>query len=354
MAQKKYIAPSCEFSIKENHIETDKSVHKKCTGTSLAGILGCSPFTSPFQIACALLGVCSEDLDGKFAVEFGKAHESTIISYLNETYTDEGLFIPAEDVFEKREGDHDSWESDFQDDIFAGHVDGVVTSTNGEDYILEIKTSAKIDDWTEGVPLYYWLQVALYNHFITQKDHAYVGLGIRSQDDTIEDWTANDDTVRLFKMSIDQEDFDKKLDVVREWYETYIMNGITPDYDPTNHGDLMMWNYLNSITKSDDSVQVSVDRLLELKEIIDKNKEAMQAAEDEFNMLKESLKSYMSVNDCETIVGSNNRFRIVLSKSVRKSVDAKLMKDAGIDPEPFMVSKVTETFSIKPVKDNKE
>ena len=351
MATKKYKAPACEFFIRGNHIETDGSVRHKCSGTSLAGILNCSPFTTPFQIACSLLGVCSEDLDGKFAVEFGKAHESTIIDYLNEAYPDEGIFIPAEDVFEKREGDHDSWESDFEDDVFAGHVDGIVTNGAGEDFILEIKTSSKIDDWTEGVPLYYWLQVALYNHFITKREYAYVGLGMRSQTDSIEDWKATDDNVRLFKMKIDPDDFNEKLEKVRAWYEKYIMNGITPDFDPTNHGDLMMWNYLKSISKEDNEVQASVDRLLELKEIIDSKKLDMEAIETEYEALKESLRSYMSVNGCDDIRGSNNKFKVCMSRHVRKSIDDKLLREDGIDPAKYTVSKIVETFSIKPIKD---
>lgn len=119
MARVSYNSPKCTFTVDGAHIVSDGSVRNKVTGTSMAGILGCSPFSSPFQIACALLGVCRENLDGKPAIETGKVLEPVIIDYLGRTYPDKGFFLPAEDVYEKRAGDHDSWESDFKDDVLS-------------------------------------------------------------------------------------------------------------------------------------------------------------------------------------------------------------------------------------------
>ena len=64
MMARKYLAPTCSYEISDGTIRTDGSVHNKVTGTSMAGILGLSPWSSPFQVACALLGLGREDISG--------------------------------------------------------------------------------------------------------------------------------------------------------------------------------------------------------------------------------------------------------------------------------------------------
>lgn len=352
---KKYIAPKCGFRVVGNHIETDGSVKNKISGTSLAGILGKSPYTTPFRVACALLGICSEDLDGKFAVEFGKAHESSVINYLNDRFSEMGVFIPAEDVYEKREGDHDAWVSDFEDDVFAGHVDGVfMDRETGEDRILEVKTSGNLESWSEGVPEYYKMQVSLYNHFICKRDRAYVALGMRSQDDTIEGWKATDDTVRLFDLEINDEEFSKDVECARQWYSDFIEKGITPEVNPNDKGDVEMWEYINAITADGDKIRTSVDRLIVLKDMINERKLEMQGLEDEFEKLKSEVKTHMTTHSIKSFGDSSGKWQACITESVRKSVDANLLLKAGIDPEPYYVSKITETFSLKPIKEKKK
>ena len=139
MTARIYDAPKCEYTIEDGCIRTDGSIKGKVSGTMMAGILGCSPWSTPFQVACALLGVGVEDISGKPAVRTGQILESRIIDYVGKTYPEYGLFMPADKIYEKREGDHASWVSDFDDDIFSGHVDGIVMREDGSNCILEIK-----------------------------------------------------------------------------------------------------------------------------------------------------------------------------------------------------------------------
>ena len=240
MAGRKYKEPKCSFSLEDCCVKTDNSVHNKVTGTAMAGILGMSPFNTPFQQACALLGVCREDLDGKPAIEIGKALEEKIIEYVGERYPEYGMFVPCKDLpeIEKRKGDHDTWGSDFDDETFGGHVDGMVYDQDLNEYILEIKTTSNYKSWENGVPDYYKLQVELYNHFMTKKDKAYVAVALVNgvTKATVSDWEPNDDNVFLFQMPIDDAKFEETLAKVKDWYETYILKGITPPYDPQNKG----------------------------------------------------------------------------------------------------------------------
>ena len=346
---KTYFPPECGFTIEGNHIVTDGSVRHKVSGTSMAGILGVSPFNTPFQMACALLGLAKEDISNSPAVKVGVALEDTIIRYAGRTYPEHGTFCSAEEVYEKRIGDHDSWVSDFEDDVFAGHVDGIVFKDDGSDYILEIKTSRNLDSWKEGVPEYYRLQVSLYDHFITKKGKAYVVLGMVDENTyrDVNNWIPNANTVALFEMSV-SEDFDEKLKQVRGWYDTYIMQGITPDYDPTNKGDVEMFEHLCALTRDIETVKGDVARYGDLVNQISQYESSIQNLYDERERLKASLRAYLECHSLSSLGdGGEYEGTVVLGVQNRKEWDEEAMKKDGIDPNKYKVIKQVKTFSYK-------
>lgn len=343
-----YHAPKCGYEVVDGHIETDGTVTNKVSGTSMAGILGCSPWNTPFQIACALLGVCRPDISDKPAVRVGQDLEPVIIDYLANTYQDKGMFLPAEDIFVKREGDHDAWVSDYEDDTFAGHVDGAVLRDDGE-YILEIKTSINMDSWTDGVPEYYYWQVALYNEFLTQKDMAFVGLGMVNsnthRDST--SWVPNERTVALFEMPIDREAVRAKMDEVREWYKEYILNHRTPDYNPDNPGDVEMYNHLCNLKKDISEIQDELDEIGELSRSITAVEVSIADMCAKMEEHRAKLKTYMECNNLSSIESTTGNVSAVLSSQKRASIDKGLLKADGIDPEKYTVIKTINTFKLK-------
>lgn len=344
----KYYAPRCQYEIVDGHIETDGSVVNKVSGTSMAGIIGCSPWNTPFQIACALLGVCRPDISDKPSVRVGQDLEPVIIDYLDKTYKDKGMFIPAEEIFAKREGDHDHWASDYEDDTFSGHVDGAVICEDGE-YILEIKTSINMDSWSEGVPEYYYWQVALYNEFLTQKDMAFVGLGMVNSN-THKDstsWVPNERTVALFEMPIDREAVREKMDEVREWYKEYILNHRTPDYNPDNPGDVEMYNHLCNIKRDIGEVQNDLDEVGALLANIQATEDSIADLCSKMEEYKAKLKAYMEGNNLAVIESTDGATIATLSSQNRASIDKKLLQADGIDPNKYTVIKTTNVFKLK-------
>ena len=355
MAAKKYKEPKCSFSLADCCVKTDGKIHNKVTGTAMAGILGLSPFNTPFQQACALLGVCREDLDGTPAIEIGKALEEKIIEYIGERYPEYGMFVPCKDLpdIEKRKGDHETWGSDFDDLIFGGHIDGMVYDQDLNDYILEIKTTSNYKSWSDGVPEYYKLQVMLYNHFMTKRDKAYVAVALVNgvTKATVSEWTPTDDNVFLFQLPINDEEFEKTLTEVKHWYEDYILQGVTPPYDPQNKGDVEMWQHLATIVAPADDIQDAVDRLEEVNELICASEEKMKPLTAERDELRKKIKDYMVNNKKDNIATTSGKFAAVISESCKRSIDPDLLEDDGIDPEKYTVMKVTKTLSFKPVKE---
>lgn len=349
MMKKEYLPPSNPYVVEGGRIRiTGGDIHK-VSGTSMAGILGISPWSSPFQVACNLLGLAREDISEKPAVKVGIALEGQIIKYADRTYTDVGSFFPAEEIYAKRAGDHDAWVSDFEDDTFAGHVDGIVMSPEGEDYILEIKTSANMDSWIEGVPQYYYLQVALYNHFITKKDRAYVVLGIVNEN-TYKDyhsWLPHENSVALFPLDIDQEGFAGTLEEVKGWYDKYIRNGVTPEYDPANPGDVEMYNHLVALSADIGEIQDKLDRYYDVVAEIDnleaENKDKYDAREE----LKASIKEYMTAHDLTALEGTARSCKATLSTTTKTKLDELAMEKDGIDLEKYRKTTVSKTMRLK-------
>ena len=344
--------PKCEYVIENGRVRSLGDIRNRVTGTMMAGILGISPWSTPFQVACNLLGLCSEDIGDKPAVKMGQALEGRIIDYLDKAYPDEGIFLPAERIYSKREGDHDSWVSDFQDDYFAGHVDGIVMNDDGENYILEIKTSANLNSWKDGVPEYYYWQVALYNEFITRQDHAYVAFGIVDQDDYghPEDWIADDDSVIMFKMAVDRAQVNEGMDRIRAWYDEFIKNGITPDYDPNNSGDVEMYTYLLNLASEPADISDMVDQYSKLDAIIKDAERNVKDKEKLRDDLKNKIKNYMDVHGMKELVSTSGSFMAGITETITTSLDRDKMVADGIDVTPYTIQVVTKRFTVKKCK----
>lgn len=352
---RKWTAPKCAYTVEGGHIRTDGSVHSKVSGTSIGGILGVSPFTTPFQIACGLLGLGGEDIGDKPAVKAGRDLESVIIDYIGKAWPDK-QFIPAEDLFEAREGDHDKWPSDFENNIFSGHVDGMVLEGGDEYSVLEVKTTSNLESWLDGVPVYYKWQVALYNHFMAQKDHAWVALGMVDRE-TYKDtsaWLPSEDNVALYRLELDETETEDMMATVTEWYTEFILNNVTPDYDPTNAKDVALFNHLSTATADVDRIRSVIDDLVAVNAEIDALERTAKDKYEIRDILRATVKDYMKMHELDHLESVDGSMQGVLTRSVRKSVSAKKLQAAGIDPAPYMEEKVVETFSVKPVKSSEE
>lgn len=325
----------------------------KVTGTAMGGILGVSPWATPFTVACNLLGLAHEDLSSKDAIKVGIALEEKIIRYAGETWPTKGQFMTAEEVFEKRHGDHDAWRSDFEDADFGGHIDGIVTSPSGDDYILEIKTSSNMDSWADGVPEYYFWQVALYNHFLTKKDKAYVVLGIVNER-TYRDpasWIPSRENVVMFEIHIDQAMVASRIEEVRQWYHTYITGTrTTPEGDPDDRRDAKYLTHLEYLCESVDSVRSDIERLSELTQEIYDHDSAIADLRIEEQMIKDRVKSYMVCAGLSSLDSSDGAYSVVMKSRETYKLAPELLVAAGLDPRDYSRKTQTNTLYCKQSK----
>lgn len=352
MAETKWLEPKCGFSVDGPVVRTDGSFHGKISGTAMAGVLGKSVFQTPFTTACALLGAGREDISSKPAVIAGQLLETVVIDYA-QTRHPEMRFIPAKNLFEERQGDHDTWPSDFDDDVFSGHVDGMVIEADGSIAVLEVKTSGNLEAWIEGVPEYYFWQVALYSHFMAPgQDHAWVLLGIMDDESRRNPslWKPSDDNVVLFRMDIDERRVELGMEQARAWYKEYILNNVTPAYDGLNRKDAAMYFHLAGIASDSEAISGMLEQMVALdREIADK-KAPLADLEDRREALKVQVKEWMDSHGIQELASESGDFVGRLKIDTRETVNADKLRLAGIDPEPYIDRKVVKTFTIKSAK----
>lgn len=353
----RYEQPTCSFTVDGPRVRTDGTVLGKVSGTMIGGIRGISPWATPFSVACDLLGLGRQDISDKPAVKTGKALEERIIEYLNEEYSAEGTFVPARVMFDERTGPHSQWTPDYDDDVFTGHIDGAVMSDDGETYILEVKTSANMGAWIDGVPEYYYWQVALYNHFLAHQDRAYVALGIVDEA-THKDpskWTPSTANVVLLQVDIDQEETARVLDEVRQWYADLKATHATPPYDPASLTvDVPLYAHLVTLASDEDSMRSLVDEVGAMEMEINERMREVDHLQVQSDALRARLKDYLEGHDMPEMPSTTGAYRAVLGKQTRTRVSATKLRDAGIDPEPFMESTTVNTFTIKRKEQDKD
>lgn len=347
-----WLPPKAGFVVEGDRIRADGSVRRKVTGTSMGGILRCSPWSSPFQVACQLLGLADKDISTKPAVVAGQICEEPIIRYAGKAYSDYGEFIPAKEIYGVKKGSHEEWPSDFEDEVFAGHVDGIVIDGDGRDHILEIKTSGNMDMWSSGVPSHYYWQVALYNQFVAKSDMAYLVLGIMDQASVADpaSWTPSPDNTTLFHVPMDMEATEEVLDTVREWYHEYIEQGVTPPYDPSNRGDIELYTRLVGLAGDEDSITAMLAEYVELDRRIAAHEDEIRGDYDARDALKDSIKEWMTSRDVMSLDTPDGELRATIGLRRSEKIDKKRMAADGIDVEKYTTTTLIKTMTVKPVK----
>lgn len=350
----KFSTPQNRFSVDYGNctVKADGDYIGKISGTMMAGILGCSPWSSRFTVACELLGLGTEDISSKPAIQTGHILEGRIIDYASKTYSNLGTFLSADVVFGKREGEHSTWEPDFEDAVFTGHVDGLVMTPDGEDYILEVKTSSNVNAWLDGVPEYYFWQVALYDRFIAHKGKAYLVKGAVSKDTylDVESWVPSEDNVTMYAVELDHDKVEAGIKEAMEWYEELKQTRKTPPADMSRPADATMFNHLCDLDNCDKAFEDLLDEYGNIKNQLKGVEDEYKWLTDKEEHIKGLIKTHMELNGISDAESKSGRYSVSLSSSKRKALDPALLKDAGIDPEPYYKETVYKTLRMREPK----
>lgn len=307
---------------------------KKVTGTRFATILGLNPWSTPFEMWCAITKTYEKPFEDTIYTIAGKTIEPKQAEYMKKSYGMD-LITPTDrygaDYFNKTWGDFFP-----ENPHFGGMWDYLGVDENGEvDTVLEMKTTKRIEDWQNDAPEYYALQAALYAYllgvdnvimvasFLDEKDYADPSKYVPNIKNTI--------TVE-FKVSERYPDFARMVAEVESWWGEYVTGGISPVYDEKKDAEILAALRTHNLTPDTD-INALIKEAEGLKTEVDK---ATTAIADKEKRLKEindiikehAMKQFRDGDKKVEIKGSTYTWTV--SRFETATIDKKALEADGL------------------------
>lgn len=266
---------------------------KKVTGTRFATILGLNPWSTEFEMWCAITKTFELPFEDTIYTVAGKTIEPKQAEYMKKSYGME-LISPIDrygaDYFNKTWGDFFP-----ENPHFGGMWDYLGVNEDGEvDTVLEMKTTKRIEDWQNDVPEYYALQAALYAYllgvdnvimvasFLDEKDYVDPSGYVPNVGNTI--------TVE-FKVSERYPDFAEKVKRVENWWAERVDTGVSPSYDEKKDAEILKALRTHNLTPDTD-IKALIAEAEGLKAEVDKATSAITDKEKRLKEVGEIIKEH--------------------------------------------------------------
>lgn len=321
--------------IEGNRLQIDPPKRtKKITGTRFATILGLNPWSTAFEMWCAITKTFELPFEDTIYTVAGKTIEPKQAEYMKKSYGMD-LITPTDrygaDYFNKTWGDF------FPDSKHLGGMwDFLGVDENGVvDTVLEMKTTKRIEDWQNDAPEYYALQAALYAYllgvdnvvmvasFLEEKDYADPSKYVPNVKNTI--------TVE-FKVSERYPDFAEKVAQVEQWWADYVDTGISPVFDEKKDAEILKALRTHNLAPDTD-IDALIAEAEGLKTEVDK---ATAAIADKEKRLKEindiikehAMKQFRPGDKKVEVKGATYTWAI--SRSETTTIDKKALEADGL------------------------
>ena len=318
---------------KQIKIEPPKRT-KKITGTRFATILGLNPWSTAFEMWCAITKTYELPFEDTIYTLAGKTIEPKQADYMKKSYgmdiiTPEDAF--GEDYFKKTWGDF------FHDYAHLGGMwDYLGKDENGNvDTVLEMKTTKRIEDWQNDAPEYYALQAALYAYLLGVDNVIMVASFLEDRDykdpSGFVPSVANTITVE-FKVSERYPDFAEKVAQVEQWWRDHVESGISPAYDEKKDAEILKALRTHNLTPETDiaaliteaeSLKTEVDGITAT--IVDKEKRLKEIND----IIKEHAVTQFGPGDKKVEV-KGTTYTWSISRTETATIDKKALEADGL------------------------
>lgn len=309
---------------------------KKLTATRFATVLGLNPWSTPFEIWCAVTRTWEKPFEDTKYTLAGKAIEPKQAAYMKDTYMMSNLVTPTEiwgeDYFHKTYGDFFP-----EQKVLGGMYDFLLYGKNNKPTtVLEMKTTGRVEDWKDDIPEYYALQAALYAYLLGVDEVIMVAsfLEPKDYDDPEKFVCSGENTItRPFKVSERYPDFEKKyVKPALKWWKDYVESGISPAFDERKDAEILKALRTNNLSPETDMAAL-VKEAEDLKTKLDAH--AAEVAEDEkrykvlTDMIKKAAIAQFRDGDKKvSIAGSAYNWEV--SRTSTTKIDKDAMKADGI------------------------
>lgn len=334
--------------LKDDRIKIDPPLKtKKITGTRFATILGLNPWSTEFEMFCAVTKTYEAPFEDTVYTKAGKTIEPKQAEYMKNSYGMD-IISPTDvwgkDYFKKTWGDF------FPDSKHLGGMwDYLLKGEDGKtEAVLEMKTTKRAEDWKDDVPEYYALQAALYAYLLGVDDVIMVASFLEEKDydnpDGFVPSAKNTITVE-FKVSERYPDFKEKVARVEKWWNDHVVTGISPQFDEKKDAEIL--KALRTSTLSPDT---------EIKALIDEGEKLKKEIDDVASSVTDKEKRLKEINDIikqkaveefkdgdAKVEVKGEKYTWVVSRSERVDIDRAALENDGLLNK---YSKTSETYRL--------
>lgn len=307
---------------------------KKITGTRFATVLGLNPWSTPFEIWCAVTKTYEKPFEDTIYTIAGKTIEPKQAEYMKKAYAMNNLVTPTdiygEDYFKKTWGDF------FHDvAIFGGMWDYLLYENGKPTTVLEMKTTKRSEDWANGVPEYYALQAALYAYLLGVDDVIMVCSFLEAKDyEHPENFVPSaSNTIALdFKVSERYPDFSEKIAWVTDWWDAHVATGVSPEFDEKKDAEILKALRTNNLTPDTD-MDALIAEAETLKAEVDKATAALADKEKRLKEIGEIIKEHAvsQFRDGDNKVEVKGKtYTWTIARSETTTIDKDAMKADGV------------------------
>lgn len=307
---------------------------KKVTGTRFATILGLNPWSTPFEMWCAITKTYEKPFEDTIYTIAGKTIEPKQAEYMKQSYAMD-LITPTDrygqDYFNKTWGDFFP-----ENPYFGGMWDYLGVDENGTvDTVLEMKTTKRIEDWQNDAPEYYALQAALYAYllgvdnvimvasFLEEKDYEDPSKFVPNIKNTI--------TVE-FKVSERYPDFERMVAEVKSWWGEYVTGGISPVYDEKKDAEILAALRTHNLTPDTD-IDALIKEAEGLKKEVDTTAAAIADKEKRLKEISDIIKEHAMTqfrDGDKKVEIKGSTYTWTVSRSETTTIDKKALEADGL------------------------
>ena len=307
---------------------------KKVTGTRFATILGLNPWSTPFEMWCAITKTYEKPFEDTIYTITGKTLDPQQAEYMKKSYGMD-LITPTDrygqDYFNKTWGDFFP-----ENPYFGGMWDYLGVDENGTvDTVLEMKTTKRIEDWQNDAPEYYALQAALYAYllgvdnvimvasFLEEKDYEDPSKFVPNIKNTI--------TVE-FKVSERYPDFERMVAEVKSWWGEYVTGGISPVYDEKKDAEILAALRTHNLTPDTD-IDALIKEAEGLKKEVDMTAAAIADKEKRLKEISDIIKEHAMTqfrDGDKKVEIKGSTYTWTVSRSETTTIDKKALEADGL------------------------
>ena len=307
---------------------------KKVTGTRFATILGLIPWSTPFEMWCAITKTYEKPFEDTIYTIAGKTIEPKQAEYMKKSYGMD-LITPTDrygqDYFNKTWGDFFP-----ENPYFGGMWDYLGVDENGTvDTVLEMKTTKRIEDWQNDAPEYYALQAALYAYLLGVDNVIMVASFLEEKD--YEDPSKfvpnikNTFTVE-FKVSERYPDFERMVAEVKSWWGEYVTGGISPVYDEKKDAEILAALRTHNLTPDTD-IDALIKEAEGLKKEVDMTAAAIADKEKRLKEISDIIKEHAMTqfrDGDKKVEIKGSTYTWTVSRSETTTIDKKALEADGL------------------------